>query len=433
MKAISLGLISSIIFSIVLAKNSSGSGSSTGCFGCFRKKPKKKILATEVAKPVKAPETADFDPKLPNLKFIEEFEPITIEGCKSRLHELDEPFVSETDGMIIDKVTGFSRRENDSVLSGWYIRPYEEGYENMIKVNFIPLREYYKRMENRPPKQYDGPPPVPDMPQGYVPPKKEEIPVEQYVIQLSEEDPYLLQEEDALSLMEYDAETLNEGDAETLNEGDAETLNEYDAGTLNEEDAGTTNEAGEGTTNEEGEGAANEYDAETLNEYDADTLNEYDAGTLNEYDAGTLNEEEGSTTNEAGEGTSNEAGEGTANDDEELDEEVASIFDDDEHADDLSLLDYDENSNENQENVKKGNENEGEQKGNENEGEQKGKKKKGKRKVKKEGEEQTDDDDEEEEEEGEEEEEEGEGEEEGEESESGSDNGSFLGDGEDDE
>ncbi|SCM01618.1 erythrocyte membrane antigen 1 [Plasmodium chabaudi chabaudi] len=425
MKAISLGLISSIIFSIVLAKNSSGSGSSTGCFGCFRKKPKKKILATEVAKPVKAPETADFDPKLPNLKFIEEFEPITIEGCKSRLHELDEPFVSETDGMIIDKVTGFSRRENDSVLSGWYIRPYEEGYENMIKVNFIPLREYYKRMENRPPKQYDGPPPVPDMPQGYVPPKKEEIPVEQYVIQLSEEDPYLLQEEDALSLMEYDAETLNEGDAETLNE--------YDAGTLNEEDAGTTNEAGEGTTNEEGEGAANEYDAETLNEYDADTLNEYDAGTLNEYDAGTLNEEEGSTTNEAGEGTSNEAGEGTANDDEELDEEVASIFDDDEHADDLSLLDYDENSNENQENVKKGNENEGEQKGNENEGEQKGKKKKGKRKVKKEGEEQTDDDDEEEEEEGEEEEEEGEGEEEGEESESGSDNGSFLGDGEDDE
>nr|AAA29594.1 erythrocyte membrane antigen 1 [Plasmodium chabaudi chabaudi] len=422
MKAISLGLFSSIIFSIVLAKSSSDSGSPTGCFG-FRRKKAKERHKTGLGS-VKAKDKEEFDPDIPNIRFIEEFEPITIEGCKSRLHELDEPFVSETDGMIIDKVTGFSRRENDSVLSGWYIRPYEEGYENMIKVNFIPLREYYKRMENRPPKQYDGPPPVPDMPQGYVPPKKEEIPVEQYVIQLSEEDPYLLQEEDALSLMEYDAETLNEGDAETLNEGDAETLNEYDAGTLNEEDAGTTNEAGEGTTNEEGEGAANEYDAETLNEYDADTLNEYDAGTLNEYDAGTLNEEEGSTTNEAGEGTSNEAGEGTANDDGELDEEVASIFDDDEHADDLSLLDYDENSNENQENVKKGNENEGEQKG---------KKKKGKRKVKKEGEEQTDDDDEEEGEEGEEEEEEGEGVEEGEESESGSDNGSFLGDGEDDE
>ncbi|SCL90814.1 Acidic phosphoprotein precursor PCEMA1, putative [Plasmodium chabaudi chabaudi] len=252
MKAISLGLISSIIFSIVLAKNSSGSGSSTGCFGCFRKKPKKIPATAVAAEPVKAPETADFDPKLPNLKFIEEFEPITIEGCKSRLPELDEVFVSETDGMIIDKVTGFSRRENDSVLSGWYIRPYEEGYEHMIKVNFIPLREYYKRMENRPPKQYDGPPPVPDMPQGYVPPKKEEIPVEQYVTQLPEEDPFLLQEEDALSLMEYDAETLNEGDAETLNE------------------------EGEGTTNEEGEG----------------TLNEYDAGTLNEYDAGTANEDE---------------------------------------------------------------------------------------------------------------------------------------------
>ncbi|SCL93517.1 Acidic phosphoprotein precursor PCEMA1, putative, partial [Plasmodium chabaudi adami] len=132
MKAISLGLISSIIFSIVLAKNGSGSGSTTGCFGCFRKKPKK-ILAKTAAAPVKASETADFDPNLPNIKFIEEFEPVTIEGCKSRLPELDDLFVSETDGMIIDKVTGFSRRENDSVLSGWYIRPYEEGYENMIK------------------------------------------------------------------------------------------------------------------------------------------------------------------------------------------------------------------------------------------------------------------------------------------------------------
>ncbi|SCM01393.1 Acidic phosphoprotein precursor PCEMA1, putative, partial [Plasmodium chabaudi adami] len=77
-------------------------------FGCFRKKPKK-ILAKTVAAPVKAPETADFDPNLPNIKFIEEFEPITIEGCKSRLPELDDLFVSETDGMIIDKVTGFSR------------------------------------------------------------------------------------------------------------------------------------------------------------------------------------------------------------------------------------------------------------------------------------------------------------------------------------
>ncbi|SCM08528.1 Acidic phosphoprotein precursor PCEMA1, putative, partial [Plasmodium chabaudi adami] len=100
MKAISLGIISSIIFSIVLPKNSSGS----------RKKPKKSHTTT--AAPVKVQEKVDFDPKFPNLKFVDEFTPITLEGCKGRLKELDELFVSETDGMIIDKVTGFSRREN---------------------------------------------------------------------------------------------------------------------------------------------------------------------------------------------------------------------------------------------------------------------------------------------------------------------------------
>ncbi|SCL96792.1 erythrocyte membrane antigen 1 [Plasmodium chabaudi adami] len=175
MKVISLGLISSIIFSIVLAKKSLDSGSTTGC------EKTKETHTTAVAEPVKVPEKVDFDPKLPNLKFIEEFEPITLEDCKGRLKELDELFVSETDGMIIDKVIGFSRRENDSVLSGWYIRLYEEDYEHMIKVNFIPLREYYQRMENRPPKQYNGPPIVPDMPQIYEPPKNQEMPVEQTV------------------------------------------------------------------------------------------------------------------------------------------------------------------------------------------------------------------------------------------------------------
>ncbi|SCL84637.1 Acidic phosphoprotein precursor PCEMA1, putative [Plasmodium chabaudi chabaudi] len=121
MKAISLGIISSIIFSIVLPKNSSGS----------RKKPKKSHTTT--AAPVKVQEKVDFDPKLPNIKFVDEFTPITLEGCKGRLKELDELFVSETDGMIIDKVTGFSRRENNSSVSGCYIRPYEEDYEDMIK------------------------------------------------------------------------------------------------------------------------------------------------------------------------------------------------------------------------------------------------------------------------------------------------------------
>ncbi|VTZ68193.1 erythrocyte membrane antigen 1 [Plasmodium chabaudi chabaudi] len=149
MKIISLGLISSILFSIVLAKNSSESESTTGCFPFCRKKTKKGHKTADELVEGKD----EYNPDLPNLKFIEEFEPMTLEGCKGRLKELDDPFVSETDGMIIDEVTGFSRRKNDSVLSGWYVRPYEEDYDHMIKLNFIPLSEYYQRKQKNAHKQ----------------------------------------------------------------------------------------------------------------------------------------------------------------------------------------------------------------------------------------------------------------------------------------
>ncbi|SCL82969.1 erythrocyte membrane antigen 1 [Plasmodium chabaudi adami] len=158
MKIISLGLISSIIFSIVLARNSSNSKSTTGWFPLCRKKTKKNHKTT--AEPVKVHEKVDFDPKLPNLKFIDEFDPIILEVYKGRLSELVEPYISETDGTVIDKVTGFLIRENDSSLSGWYIRPYEEDYEDMIKVNYIPLREYYHRKQKNAHKQSGTPPPV---------------------------------------------------------------------------------------------------------------------------------------------------------------------------------------------------------------------------------------------------------------------------------
>ncbi|CAD2110933.1 fam-a protein [Plasmodium vinckei petteri] len=163
MKRVSLGLISSIIFIIVLAQVSSGSKSTTGCFGFCRKKPKK-AHKTTTAEPVKVKEEKPFDPKLPNLKFIDEFDSITLEAPKGRQSMLDEPFISETDGIIIDKVTGFSRRENDPMRQGWYIRPYEEDYEHMIKVNFIPYREYYERKQQNAHKQHHGPAPVPKIP-----------------------------------------------------------------------------------------------------------------------------------------------------------------------------------------------------------------------------------------------------------------------------
>ncbi|CAD2097687.1 fam-a protein [Plasmodium vinckei lentum] len=194
MKAISLGLISSIIFSIVLAKNSSDSGSTTGCFGFCRKKPKK-AHKTTTAEPVKVKEEKPFDPKIPNLKFIDEFDPITLEAPKGRQSMLDEPFISETDGLIIDKVTGFSRRENNSSVSGWYIRPYEEDYEDKIKVNFIPYREYYERKQQNAHKQHSGPHPVPKIPEKQEVFKKKEMPVYQKLSTINEEDSNALDED----------------------------------------------------------------------------------------------------------------------------------------------------------------------------------------------------------------------------------------------
>ncbi|ETB63472.1 hypothetical protein YYC_00227 [Plasmodium yoelii 17X] len=70
MKTILLALISSIIFSIVLAEDSEPEESST-----------------------------------------DEFDPMLIEIYKIRKTKLDEPFISETDDTIIDEVIGFLRRK----------------------------------------------------------------------------------------------------------------------------------------------------------------------------------------------------------------------------------------------------------------------------------------------------------------------------------
>ncbi|CAD2106413.1 fam-a protein [Plasmodium vinckei brucechwatti] len=138
MKAIPLGLISSIIFSIVLAENYTDSLPTTCCFPFCSKKTKK--IRKTIYDPVKVKGKGTYDPDIPNIKFIDEFDPIILEVYKGHQSGLAEPFTSETDGTTIDKVTGFLRRENDSRRQGWYIRPYEEEYENMIKVNFVPFK-----------------------------------------------------------------------------------------------------------------------------------------------------------------------------------------------------------------------------------------------------------------------------------------------------
>ncbi|SCL84419.1 Acidic phosphoprotein precursor PCEMA1, putative, partial [Plasmodium chabaudi adami] len=139
----------SIIFSIVLARNSSGSKSTTGCFPFCRKKTKKSYKIDEPVK-VEIKDKGTYDPDIPNIKFIDESNPIIFEvhdECQTRLSE---PFTSETDGTTVDKVTGFLRRENDSIERGWYIRPYEEEPEDMINDNFTSFENNYQPFQSTP-------------------------------------------------------------------------------------------------------------------------------------------------------------------------------------------------------------------------------------------------------------------------------------------
>ncbi|VTZ67333.1 fam-a protein [Plasmodium chabaudi chabaudi] len=162
MKVISLSLISSIIFSIALASDCSGSGATTCCFSfCIRKTKKSHNTADE---PVKVKGKGAYDPDLPDLKFIDEFDPILMEIYKERQTELEEPFTSETDDNIVDKVDGLLGRENESRRKGWYIRPYEEDYEDTIKINFIPLKNNYQYNQMNIHKQDNTPYEVPKAP-----------------------------------------------------------------------------------------------------------------------------------------------------------------------------------------------------------------------------------------------------------------------------
>ncbi|CAD2112602.1 fam-a protein [Plasmodium vinckei petteri] len=98
MKAISLSLISSIIFSIVLAENCSDLEPTTGCIEFCRKKQNKTHTTTD--------------------------DPINVEG------------------------------------KGPYEEDYEEDYEDMIKDIFMPLKSNYQYRQNNSHKQGDAPSPV---------------------------------------------------------------------------------------------------------------------------------------------------------------------------------------------------------------------------------------------------------------------------------
>ncbi|KEG04420.1 erythrocyte membrane antigen 1 [Plasmodium vinckei vinckei] len=208
MKVISLGLISSIIFSIVLAKKGSDSGSTTGCFGFCRRKSKKSKKSVQDAKPL--------DLNIPGIKFIDEFEPIILHSPKIGFKSVvTEPFAPEDDDVTIDPKTGFLRREYVPGMSGWYVRPYEEDYADQIQTNFIPYREYYERRQKIKSQRRGGPPPLPTTPQRYVPPK----------IQVPSPEPKKPVEQTITTVPEEDAVTLNEFDMGTT-EGVEGTTNE---------------------------------------------------------------------------------------------------------------------------------------------------------------------------------------------------------------
>ncbi|VTZ68210.1 erythrocyte membrane antigen 1 [Plasmodium chabaudi chabaudi] len=115
---------------------------------------------------------------LPNLKFIDEFSPIIVEIPKARQIKLTEPFISETDGTIIDKVTGFLRRENESMGKGFYIRPYKEAYEHMINFIFTPFNkndQSFKSNQTNAHKQGDTLPGVSKTPENHKLPEKQKL------------------------------------------------------------------------------------------------------------------------------------------------------------------------------------------------------------------------------------------------------------------
>ncbi|CXH16324.1 erythrocyte membrane antigen 1 [Plasmodium berghei] len=184
---------------------------------CRRKSKKSHKTSVKEKKPV--------DPKLPDLKIIGDFDPIKLEDTKGRKSMLAKPFVSETDGTVTDKVTGSLIREKDSSVSEWYIRPYKD-HEDVIMVNFVPLREYYQHEQQNVHNQYGVSPSVPKMSE------KQKLSTINAEIsnRVHDDDESTIYEDDASTILGNDDFTLNvdeEIDAELVScFGDEENENE---------------------------------------------------------------------------------------------------------------------------------------------------------------------------------------------------------------
>ncbi|CAD2092944.1 erythrocyte membrane antigen 1 [Plasmodium vinckei lentum] len=294
-----------------------------------------------------------YDPDLPNLKFIDEFSPIISEIYNVRQTELVEPFISETDGAIVNKVTGFLRRENDSRRKGWYIRPYEEDYEHMIKVNFMPLNkndQSFQSNQTNVHKQCGTPSATPKAAE------KRDLPKEQKLSTINEEDSSALHEDKE----ELDKENENKSededeelDEENDNEDEYEELNEENDNEDKDEeldraymralsfldDEENDNEKFKENIaklyhtlkmirrkrrrNEENENKGEELDKENGNEDDDEELDEENGNEDDdeELDEENGNEDEDEELDEENDNEDEELDEENGNEDEELDEE----------------------------------------------------------------------------------------------------------------
>ncbi|CAD2100695.1 fam-a protein [Plasmodium vinckei] len=174
MRAKSLSLISPMVFSIVLAQKCLSSEFATDYSPFCRKKTK------ESHKTANEPlENMNYDHDFPEFQAIDEYNPTAVTNCKVNQPRLGEPFISETDGTAVDKVTGFLRREHDPKRVGCYYGPYEEAFESRNSYNLVPFMDSHKYNKTIELKQDHFRPPPPKTLENQKLPKKEELPVEQ--------------------------------------------------------------------------------------------------------------------------------------------------------------------------------------------------------------------------------------------------------------
>ncbi|KEG01392.1 hypothetical protein YYE_03982 [Plasmodium vinckei vinckei] len=218
MRAISLSLISPMIFSIILAQKCLSFEFAPNYFPFCRKKTKESYKTAD--EPL---ENTIYDPDFPDLQFIDEYTPKVIDICKVNQPRLGELFISETVGTTDDNAPEFLRREYDPRMVGYYYRPYEEEFENRNFYRFVPFMDshkYNKYNKTIKLKQDYLCPPPPKTLENHELPKKEELPVEQKLPKTEE-----LSEEEILSTIYGENEEICEQNKHLLCTDPEETIN----------------------------------------------------------------------------------------------------------------------------------------------------------------------------------------------------------------